>query len=127
MLVHSLRANRTVTDPSQVVDGASTNGLIVESTSSLLRNRLSVGWAKRGRPIPCLLVSQVIARGERAMIDKFIRGHVKAFTNAVDLGEFTKKPEDLHYAGIYRYMFSGSKSDWFKNKYSQEYSQIPYR
>ncbi len=61
------------------------------------------------------------------MIDKFIRGHVKAFTNAIDLGEFTKQPDDRDYVGIYMYMFSDSKSDWFKDKYSQKYTQIAYR
>ena len=61
------------------------------------------------------------------MIDKFIRGHVKAFTNAVELGEFTKKPEDRCYVGTYTYMFSDSKSDWFKDQYSREYTQIAYQ
>jgi hypothetical protein len=69
----------------------------------------------------------VIGRGERAMIDKFIRGHVKAFTNATDLGAFTKTPEDRRYVGAFTYMFSDSKWDWFKDKDSREYTQIPYR
>ena len=66
-------------------------------------------------------------QGESKMIDKFIRGHVKAFTNAIDLEAFTKQPEDRHYVGTYRYMFSDNKSDWFKNRYSLEYTQIAYR
>ena len=61
------------------------------------------------------------------MIDKFFRGHVKAFTNAIDLGEFTKQPEDRHYVGTYTYMFSDSKWDWFKNKYSRKYTPVAYR
>jgi len=61
------------------------------------------------------------------MIDKFIRGHVRAFTNAIDSGAFTKKPEDRCYVGSYTYMFSDSKSDWFKNQYSREYTQIAYQ
>ena len=61
------------------------------------------------------------------MIDKFIRGHVKAFTNAVELGEFTKKPEDRYYVGTYTYMFSDARCDWFKDRYSREYTQIAYQ
>jgi hypothetical protein len=69
----------------------------------------------------------MIKKGESEMIDKFIRGHVKAFTNAIDLEEFTRKPDDPNYVGIYMYMFSDSESDWFKNNHSQKYTQIPYR
>jgi len=61
------------------------------------------------------------------MTDKFIRGHVKAFTNAIDLGAFTKKPEDRDYVGTYMYMFSDSKWDWFKNTYSKKFTRIAYR
>ena len=61
------------------------------------------------------------------MIDKFIRGHFKAFANAVDLGAFTKKPEDRLYVGAITYMFSDSNWDWFKNNNNLEYTQIPYR
>ena len=69
----------------------------------------------------------MIKKGEREMVDKFIRGHVKAFTNAIDLGAFTKEPEDRNYVGTYTYMFSDSEWDWFKDRYSQRYTQIAYR
>ena len=61
------------------------------------------------------------------MIDKFIRGRFKAFTNAVDSGAFTKKPEDRFYVGTFTYLFSDGKRDWFKDNNNLEYTQIPYR
>ena len=69
----------------------------------------------------------MIKEGEREMLDKLIRGHVKAFTNAIDLGAFTKKPEDRDYVGPYTYMFSDGRYDWFKDRYSREYTPIAYQ
>ena len=102
----------------------------VDSRINRFALKKSVNWRMGEKGLSdtiSIIKPQVIGKGERTMVDKFIRGHVKAFTNAIDLGEFTKQPEDRYYAGTYMYMFSASKSDWFKNKHNREYTQVAYR
>jgi hypothetical protein len=61
------------------------------------------------------------------MATSFIRGHMRAFNNAISMGIFDTNPNSRRYVAPYMYMYSDDNYDYFKHMDTREYKKVYWR